>query len=98
MIGPEMQSKAPEWLAFISYSHADIEWAAWLQQKLEFYRLPSYIATEYPDLPSSLRPIFRDLTDLQVGDLSSNIQEALDSSKFLIVICSRKEKMKAALI
>lgn len=89
MIGPEMQSKAPEWLAFISYSHADIEWAAWLQQKLEFYRLPSYIATEYPDLPSSLRPIFRDLTDLQLGDLSLNIQEALDSSKFLIVICSK---------
>ena len=89
MIDLEMQSKAPEWLAFISYSHADIEWAAWLQQKLEFYRLPSYIATEYPDLPSSLRPIFRDLTDLQLGDLSSNIQEALDSSKFLIVICSK---------
>lgn len=88
-MGSAIQSKAPEWLAFISYSHMDIEWSAWLQQKLEFYRLPSYIATEYPELPSSLRPIFRDSTDLQLGDLSSNIQEALDASKYLIVICSK---------
>jgi len=78
-----------DWLAFISYSHLDKKWAKWLQNKLEYYKLPSYIKKENPNLPSSLRPIFRDETDLPLGLLTENIKKALDSSLFLIVICSR---------
>ena len=81
--------KAPEYLAFISYSHLDVEWAKWLQEKLEFYKLPAFVAEEYPQLPLDLRPIFRDQTDLQLGDLSEVIKKALDSSRFLIVVCSK---------
>lgn len=77
-----------EYLAFISYRHTDIEWAAWLQNKLEFYHLPSFVFEEYPDMPSELRPIFRDVTDLQLGELSDNIRKALLASRYLIVICS----------
>ena len=77
-----------EWLAFISYSHLDKEYARWLQDKLEYYKLPSYLKEEYPELPSELRPIFRDETDLTLGFLSQNIKYALCQSLYLIVICS----------
>lgn len=77
-----------KWLAFISYSHVDIKWAEWLQQKLEFYKLPNFVAEEYPEKPKWIRPIFRDVTDLEVGVLPEKITEALQDSQFLIVICS----------
>ena len=84
-----IKNNKADWLAFISYSHLDKKWAKWLQNKLEYYKLPSYIKKENPNLPSSLRPIFRDETDLPLGLLTENIKKALDSSLFLIVICSR---------
>ena len=77
-----------KWLAFISYKHDDIEWARWLQDMLERYRLPSYLTDEYPDIPKDLRPIFRDETDLPLGYLTDNIIAALRQSIYLIVICS----------
>ena len=77
-----------EYLAFISYSRKDEKWAEWLQNKLEFYQLPAYVREERPDLPNHLRPIFRDVTDLEPGYLSENIEKALKASRFLIVICS----------
>lgn len=56
-----------EYLAFISYKREDVEWAEWLQNKLEFYKLPTYVMKENPALPEKLRPIFRDVTDLEPG-------------------------------
>lgn len=79
-----------EYLAFISYKREDVEWAEWLQNKLEFYKLPTYVMKENPALPEKLRPIFRDVTDLEPGFLSDKIKEALEKSRFLIVICSPK--------
>lgn len=81
-------NQTKQWLAFISYSHVDIKWAEWLQQKLEFYKLPNFVAEEYPDKPKQLRPIFRDVTDLEAGVLPEKITEALHESRYLIVICS----------
>lgn len=78
-----------KYYAFISYKREDEEWAEWLQNKLEYYRLPSYIKEEYPNTPDYIRPVFRDKTDLGIGMLSKNITDALANSKFLIVICSR---------
>lgn len=56
-----------DWLAFISYKHDDIEWARWLQEKLERYKLPSYLNDDYPCIRKNLRPIFRDESDLRLG-------------------------------
>jgi len=53
-----------EYHAFISYKREDEKWAKWLQNKLERYRLPSAIRKEIPRLPKTLRPVFRDKTDL----------------------------------
>lgn len=73
--------------AFISYSHQDERFAKWLQRKLEAYRLPTGIENEYKKT-SYLRPVFRDKTDLNTGILSEELYKNLESSKYLIVICS----------
>jgi len=77
-----------EYFAFISYKREDEKWAKWLQRKLEYYKLPSSVRKANPDLPEKIRPIFKDTTDLEPGVLAQKIQDALNSSKFLIVICS----------
>lgn len=72
-----------KYYAFISYKREDEAWAKWLQNKLEYFKLPiSSNDEEY------IRPIFRDITDLRPGCLPELIREALDNSKYLIAICS----------
>lgn len=76
-----------KYYAFISYKREDEQWAKWLQHKLEHYRLPSNLNGR-TDLPREIRPIFRDQSDLAGGVLADKINDALECSKFLIVICS----------
>lgn len=40
------------------------------------------------DMPKEIRPVFKDTSDLSAGVLVEEIQQALEQSKFLIVICS----------
>lgn len=77
-------------IAFISYKREDEAWAKWLQKILEHYKLPVEICKKYPDLEFSACPrhVFKDTTDLSGGVLAKAIKAGLDSSKFLIVICS----------
>ena len=77
-----------EYFAFISYKREDEKWAKWLQNELEGYHLPTKIAKGNPNIPKEIRPIFRDTTELKSGKLKQQIEEALNTSKFLIVICS----------
>ena len=76
--------------AFISYSHKDEKWAKWLQRKLENYRLPSSIWKKYEgSIPRHVRPIFRDKTDIGVGQTVRNrLRQELSDSRYLIVVCS----------
>lgn len=73
--------------AFISYNHNDIKVAKWLHKKLESYKLPAEIHNEFED-SKFLRPVFRDQEDLNTGILSNELRKHLESSKYLIVICS----------
>ena len=60
-----------------------------MQHELESYKLPSAILKGKDRvLPKKISPIFRDETDLSVGDLDKNLHEELEQSKYLIVICS----------
>lgn len=77
-----------EYTAFISYSHDDTYWADTLQKKLEHFYIPVALRDANPDMPSTVRPIFKDNTDLTPGRLSDRIINALDNSAYLIVICS----------
>lgn len=76
-----------KYYAFISYSHADSDWAKWLQHEFEYYKLPSSFNGR-ADVPSSFRPVFRDEDELSGGDLKPQIIKALSESEYLIVICS----------
>ena len=85
-------SRSVKYRAFISYSHTDRKWGDWLHKALETYHVPRrLIGRESRDgtIPARLFPIFRDREELPVSaDLSSNINEALRESCYLIVICS----------
>src|SRR5690348_1134392 len=78
--------------AFISYSHADHQWADWLHKALETYRVPSRLVgkrTEAGTIPRSLAPIFRDRDELpSASDLGRKVNDALAKSENLVVICS----------
>lgn len=76
-----------QYYAFISYKREDEEWAKWLQHKLEHYKLPSNLNGR-TDFPKEIRPVFKDTSELLPGNLPKQIQEALELSKYLIVICS----------
>ena len=83
---------------FLSYRHADNkeqgrQWATWLHQILEGYEIPAdLIGTKNNKgdaIPASLYPVFRDEEELPAdADLTRNIQQALERSALLVVICS----------
>lgn len=77
-----------EYFAFISYKREDEKWAKWLQNKLESYSLPTSLRKKIPGLPTKIRPVFRDKSELAGGNLNTEIEKGLKSSKYLIVICS----------
>lgn len=78
--------------AFMSYSHQDARWAAWLHRKLESYRVPKrlrHAPGAYGPIPERLYPIFRDREDLaSSGVLGARLENALSDSEALLVICS----------
>ena len=78
--------------AFISYSHQDKTWGDWLHKGLETYRVPKkLVGSEGFDGPVPKRafPVFRDREELPgSSDLGENISDALNQSRYLVVICS----------
>jgi MTH538 TIR-like domain (DUF1863) len=79
--------------AFISYSRNDESWAKSLHRRLEGYRVPRRIRpVQDSDVPSAdrLRPVFRDQDELAASaDLGARLRDALDRSRYLIVLASR---------
>ena len=73
--------------AFISYNNRDEKWAQKIQYQLQHYRLPSLARKEIGE-DVKIRPVFRYVTNLGPGDLHENLGRELESSKYLIVICS----------
>jgi hypothetical protein len=91
---PTDHAEAPEYKywAFISYSHQDEKWAAWLHKGLETYRVPPRLVggeeRAFP-VPKKIFPVFRDREELPTSaDLGQQINQALRQSRYLIVICS----------
>lgn len=87
-----MASERP-FRAFVSYSHADAAFAAWLQRRLEAYRLPKRLAGQVAPLPGQaqgrLGPVFRDRADLSAAtDLSAAVREGIAASSALVVVAS----------
>jgi hypothetical protein len=78
--------------AFVSYSHRDEHWAKWVHQGIETYKIPRALVGKSlhgGTTPRRLFPLFRDRDELPgAAELGSQIQQALESSLYLIVICS----------
>lgn len=78
--------------AFISYSHQDKAWGEWLLKALEAYVVPKHlVGRDGRDgkIPRRLFPIFRDRDELPgSSNLGEKIDQALQLSRYLIVICS----------
>jgi tetratricopeptide (TPR) repeat protein len=85
-------SKKYKYRAFISYSHTDERWAAWLHKALETYRVPKYLVDEttaFGPVPERIGPIFRDRDELSTATkLGDALTQALADSACQIVICS----------
>jgi tetratricopeptide (TPR) repeat protein len=83
---------APSYRAFISYSHRDKAFAAWVHREMEAFRVPAKLVgkvTAVGTVPRRLHPIFRDRDELPASsDLGTELMSALRNSMFLIVICS----------
>ena len=78
--------------AFISYSHRDRRWGEWLHRALETYRVPKRLVgrvTGMGEVPARIAPVFRDREELPTAtNLGAVINEALENSATLVVICS----------
>ncbi len=77
--------------AFISYRHGELDGlvAEKLHRMLEAYRIPAPIAKKIGK--KKLSRVFRDREELPTSsNLSDSINDALENSAFLLLICSRR--------
>ena len=88
---PMAEPIAFKYRAFISYSHADTDWAKG-DRGLEGFRIDKDLIgreTSTGTIPPALRPVFRDRDEFTAGHtLTKQTLAALDASAALIVICS----------
>ncbi len=96
---PVVAGETPYW-CFISYRHADNRdqdrtWASWLHQEIERYEVPAELIGKTNArgdvIPERIYPVFRDEESLPAdSDLAHSIVNALNRSRFLVVLCSPK--------
>lgn len=101
--GPEASQEANraaafDYKAFLSYSHMDKKWGAWLHRALEKYRIPPNLqlseGAKNPEAPQhsgsrTIGRIFRDRDELPAAeDLTEAVRKALATSEYMIVLCS----------
>ena len=87
-----------KYCAFISYSHRDNRkggnlWGDWLHDAVENFKVPAELVGKsgrYTEpVPARLYPAFQDEKELPTNaDLGLAIQEGLEQSRYLVVICS----------
>ena len=87
-----MNGQTLRYRAFVSYSHRDAKLAQKLHRRLETFSVPRPLRGARPDgapLAARIGAIFRDRDELaSAGSLSHSIEQALDDSAALIVVCS----------
>lgn len=92
MVAQRSDTPAFRYRAFISYSHQDKAWAAWLHRALETYAMPHRLVGRITDsgtVPKRLAPIFRDTDELATArDLGQKVSRALAQSACLLIVCS----------
>lgn len=79
---------AYKYFVFISYNYHDAKWGKRIQRKLEGYRMPATLCSQYGWDRHPIKPVFFAPTDIQPGGLTAELQERLKVSKNLVVISS----------
>ena len=90
-----MENGEYKYNAFISYRHKDLDKfvAENLHRLIETYKMPKPVVEKYNITDNDIRRVFRDEDELPLAsNLEDPIMEALEESKFLIVICSPRLK------
>ena len=90
-----MDKKEYKYDAFISYRHCDLDKfvAENLHKTLETYELPKNIKEKLGITGRTIKRVFRDQDELPLSsNLEDPILDALNNSKYLIVICSPRLK------
>jgi ankyrin repeat protein len=79
--------------AFVSYSSADSEVCKKLHKALEQYKVPAPLVgknSRGEPTPAKIFPVFRDRDEFPLNaNLGSSIENALELSRYLIVLCSK---------
>jgi len=85
----EYKEKSYKYDAFISYRHVepDQSIAKQVHQMIETFKAPKEF---YQNGKRPTFRVFRDREELAARDLSASIEEALETSRYLIVICSKR--------
>ena len=88
-VGDEYNEKEYKYAAFISYRHVepDQSIAKQVHQMIETFKAPKEF---YQNGTRPVFRVFRDREELAARDLSTSIREALETSRYLIVICSKR--------
>ena len=96
-MGGDLRTRYGRWAdyrfrAFISYSHADAEWAEKIEARLTRFVMPlelTAIWTPFGPPPRRMKPVFRDRSQARAHHDKDNVlADALDDSAALIVVCS----------
>jgi hypothetical protein len=83
-----MEGRRFQYFAFISYKSDDLKEAWNLKKKLDSYKLPTVLCKQYEKERKPTYEAFLDKTNIQPGDLTDELRQNLDSSHYLIVVCS----------
>ena len=86
-----MKQQYSSYMAFLSHSRSDAAEALEIHKFIESYRIPMYVQQDpaHKRALKRLSPVFLDRSDLSAeSDLTVAITRALNSSRYLIVLCS----------
>ena len=84
----EEQKKTYKYFAFISYKSEDLKEAWRLKKRLDSYKLPTILCKRYEKERKPTYETFLDKTNIRARELTQELQEDLDNSHYLIVVCS----------
>lgn len=78
-----------KYFAFISYNHVDFRWGKRLFHKLEYYKMSSNLCKLHGwSKRNPISPVFFAPYEIQPNELSDELKDRLNNSKYLIVLCS----------
>ena len=77
-----------KYYAFISYNSHDTKWGMRLKNRLENYRMPATLRSKHELKEKPIGRLFFAPTNIDIGELKSELKEKLKVSQRLIVVCS----------